>query len=86
MKEFFIIFITLFTLIHTQKSLAEALGYSPTDKVVILNADDFGMCHSENLGTFNVLEYGLINSATLILGFMSLSPQKCEDIDGDLPT
>ena len=47
------------------------------DKYVIINADDFGMCHSANLGVFDLFEKGGITSATIMTplprGFPSLS-------------
>ncbi len=36
------------------------------DKYVIINADDFGMCHSANLGVFDLFEKGGITSATIM--------------------
>ncbi|WP_372366279.1 polysaccharide deacetylase family protein [Candidatus Uabimicrobium sp. HlEnr_7] len=51
----------------TAQSLAESLGYKKNDRVVIINADDYGMCHAENLGTQRVLEYGIVSSATMMI-------------------
>ena len=39
-----------------QKSLAERLGYKDTDKLLIVNGDDVGMCHAANLATIESLE------------------------------
>ncbi len=36
------------------------------DKYVIINADDFGMCHSANLAVFDLFEKGGITSATIM--------------------
>ena len=43
------------------------LGYPPDARLLILNADDFGMCHSVNQATFGVLQAGLIHSTTLMV-------------------
>lgn len=43
------------------------LGYSENDRLLIVNADDFGMCHSENVATFKLFEEGYISSATLMV-------------------
>src|ERR1043165_5509998 len=50
-----------------KKSLAERLGYQPTDKLLIVNGDDVGMCHSANLGTIECLEKGLMRCATIMV-------------------
>lgn len=51
----------------TAQSLAESLGYKKDDRVVIINADDYGMCHAENMGTHRVLKYGIVSSATMMI-------------------
>jgi chitin disaccharide deacetylase len=66
-KNQIIIFILLVLLkITTQQTLAELLGYPAGSRLLILNSDDYGMCHAENLGTEKVIEYGLIKSATIM--------------------
>jgi hypothetical protein len=62
----------LFTLILNaqpagQPTLAERLGYKPTDRLVILNGDDTGMCHAANVATIDALERGLLTSATTMV-------------------
>lgn len=54
--------------IHPSKAqpTAELLGYNSDDKVLIINADDFGMCHSENVATMDLLLFGGISSATVM--------------------
>ena len=34
------------------------------DKYLIINADDFGMCHAHNVATFDLLQKGAFTSAT----------------------
>ncbi len=48
------------------RSLAERLGYRATDKILIVNGDDAGMCHAANVATIECLEKGLMRSATLM--------------------
>ena len=53
---------------HTVKrSLAERLGYKPTDKLLIINGDDTGMCHAANVATMDALDNGLMTSATIMV-------------------
>ncbi len=49
------------------RSLAERLGYKATDKILIINGDDAGMCHSANLATIESLEKGSMTSATIMV-------------------
>jgi len=48
-------------------SLVERLGFSPNDRVLIINCDDFGMCHAHNLATFDALTRGVATSATVMM-------------------
>ncbi len=48
-------------------TLAERLGYKPTDKLLIVNGDDAGMCHSANLATTEALEKGLMRCSTIMV-------------------
>ena len=48
-------------------TLAERLGYAPTDRLLIVNGDDVGMCHSANLATIDALEHGLMRSSTILV-------------------
>ena len=50
-----------------KRSLTERLGYKPTDKILIINGDDTGMCHAANLATIESLEKGLMRSATIMV-------------------
>ncbi|MCX2680458.1 polysaccharide deacetylase family protein [Galbibacter sp. EGI 63066] len=48
-------------------TLAERLGYSKDDKLLIIHADDLGVSHSENHASFTAMENGLVSSASLIV-------------------
>lgn len=43
------------------------LPYSPDDRLLILNADDFGMCHSTNQAIGHLLREGAISSASIMM-------------------
>ena len=62
----------VFLLMHDSQaaqaaSLAERLGYKPTDKLLIVNGDDSGMCHAANLATIECLEAGSMRCATIMV-------------------
>lgn len=41
--------------------MLEKLGFSPDDRLVILHADDCGMCHGANAAYREIVEYGIFN-------------------------
>ena len=43
------------------------LGYPPDARLLIVNADDFGMCHSVNEAVFRALREGVLRSTTLMV-------------------
>lgn len=47
--------------------LAEQLGFAADDPLLIINADDLGLCHAANVGVFDTLTEGLATSATLMV-------------------
>lgn len=48
------------------KLLGERLGYKPTDKLLIVNCDDVGMCNAANLAVIDGMENGMITSGTIM--------------------
>ncbi len=48
-------------------TLAEQLGHGPEDRLLILNCDDLGFCHSANLGVYDAIGKGLGTSASLMV-------------------
>ena len=49
------------------QSLVERLGFEATDKALIINCDDAGMCHAENQATFDSMTEGVATSATVMM-------------------
>lgn len=45
----------------------ELLGYPADARLLILNADDYGMCHSINVGIMQAINEGLVASCTLMV-------------------
>ncbi|HSK66129.1 MAG TPA: polysaccharide deacetylase family protein [Anaerolineales bacterium] len=43
------------------------LGYPPDARLLIINADDFGMCHAVNEAVFHALSKGVLRSTTLMV-------------------
>jgi predicted glycoside hydrolase/deacetylase ChbG (UPF0249 family) len=60
-----LMFLITCSLCYSQ-TLAEKLGYKPTDRLLIINCDDVGMCHSANLAVIDGMENGLITSGTIM--------------------
>lgn len=48
------------------RTLAERLGFSATDKVLIINADDAGLSYSTNKAVIESMEHGLVTCASLM--------------------
>lgn len=48
-------------------TLAERLGYKRSDRLLIINGDDVGMCHAANEATIESLERGLMTSASIMV-------------------
>jgi predicted glycoside hydrolase/deacetylase ChbG (UPF0249 family) len=55
------------TLPAQMKSIAERLGHPAGSKLLILHADDLGVAHSENQASFDALDSGAINSASIMM-------------------
>lgn len=47
--------------------LAERLGYTATEMLLIVNADDVGMSHAANVATRNGMEKGLITAGSIMV-------------------
>lgn len=47
--------------------LADRLGLAPGARAVIINADDFGMCHAANTAIIRLLDEGRVDSTTLMV-------------------
>ena len=45
----------------------QLLGYPADARLLIVNADDFGMCHAVNEAIFRVLKHGIARSSTLMV-------------------
>lgn len=51
----------------SERALANRiLGYPPDARLLIVNADDFGMCHTQNVGTLRAMREGLVRSCSLM--------------------
>jgi len=43
------------------------LGYPIDARLLIVNADDFGLCHAQNIGTIRSIKEGLVSSCSLMV-------------------
>jgi chitin disaccharide deacetylase len=50
-----------------QRQTNRLLGYPPDARLLIVNADDFGMCHAVNEAILRTLKRGLVHSTTLMV-------------------
>ncbi len=50
----------------TNSQTNRLLGYPAEARLLIINADDFGMCHSVNEAIFGALKAGIVRSTTLM--------------------
>src|SRR4051812_10442781 len=48
-------------------TLAERLGYTADDRLVIISCDDLGSCHAANEGVFAALHDGVATCASLMV-------------------
>ncbi|MCP5516024.1 MAG: polysaccharide deacetylase family protein [Verrucomicrobiales bacterium] len=54
-------------LARAAEPLTVRLGYKATDRLVIVNCDDVGMCHAANEAVIDGMENGLITSGTIMV-------------------
>ncbi len=50
-----------------EPTLAERLGHQPSERLLIINGDDAGMCHTANEATIDCLEKGLMTTSTIMV-------------------
>jgi len=55
------------SLLYSQQSLNARLGYPEDAKLLIIHSDDVGVSHSENMGTFQAIEKGVVNSGSVMM-------------------
>jgi chitin disaccharide deacetylase len=58
---------TTFVSVSGLPTLVERLGHAPDARLVIVNADELGLCHAANVGVYDCLATGVVTSATLMV-------------------
>ncbi len=53
-------------MVERTRNVAQLLGYGDDARLLIINADDFGMCHAENAATIAGLEQGAFCCSTIM--------------------
>lgn len=76
------------TSIHTySETTAEKLGYPSDAKLLIIHADDIGMCHSANVASMDALTKGIVTSGSIMVPcpwFLEIAQFSQEHPDIDL--
>jgi len=68
MKYILIILLSLLTLpLIAQQSLAQKMGYTNEDKLLIIHSDDLAVSHSENIASFLAMKAGSVTSAAIMM-------------------
>ena len=60
----------------TQRHTNRLLGYPADARLLIINADDFGMCHAANAAITRSLTEGVVTSTTLMVP-CACPPTRC---------
>jgi len=64
-------------------TLAERLGYSPEERIVILSCDDLGSCHAANVGVYQALREGAATCTSLMVPAPWASHAACQATSDD---
>jgi predicted glycoside hydrolase/deacetylase ChbG (UPF0249 family) len=48
-------------------TVAELFGFGPQERLLVIHADDAGMCHAHNRATIDGMQQGAINSASIMM-------------------
>lgn len=63
----FLFFVISFFCVHSQAtSMAEKLGYTNSDKLLIIHADDMGLSQATNNASEDVMNFGLVKSGSIM--------------------
>lgn len=53
--------------LQAQEDVAARLGYDADARLLIIHSDDLGVAHSENIASFEAIENGSVNSASVMM-------------------
>ncbi len=64
---FFLFAPSLSTQAQNKLTIAERLGYDRDTKLLIIHADDLASAHAENMASFDAMDHGCVNSASVMV-------------------
>lgn len=63
----FVVYVLTIGILFSQESIQSRLGYGEEEKLLIIHADDLGVSHAQNKGSFESMTRGVVNSGSIMM-------------------